>query len=743
MSIRGRVAVLAPLLLFFSLAVAPAVSAQEFRGRVNGVVTDNSQAVLPGVTVTAASPALIQPQVTTTGADGTYRFPALPAGLYTLTFELAGFQKVTRADIRVVINTTLTVDSQLAVAALNETVTVSGESPIVDSSTMTVGTNFTKELLTEIPNARDIWAAMAQAPGFQVTGYDVGGSHTGTQTGYMTYGVSQQNTTRIEGVNTSEGASANAGYFDFGSFEEFQLGGAGNMADQDVPGASLNITVKSGGNRLQGMWYSDFENDDTISDNVPDAFRTRFERDDNGFFTRAANGLQRGNPITKQYDLNFNLGGPLWKNRAWFFYSYRLNDQYKTVIGIPELARSKLSNAYTLKGTFQLSRNNQLIAYLNKREKLQDKRDLGPTTPLSASYYQSSRNYPWKFEWTSVLSSRLFLDVLAGNWYNFFPLRPQTEFGNFPVEQFVPGRQDLNTLNYFDGGANDGYQDQKRFKPQFHAFMSYHQTGWRGTHDVKVGFEARRDRRKLFNDQPFDIFYRDRNGAPSEVDLFNSPVEPINDVNVRSGYAQDNWKFSKRLTLNLGLRVDHYTDGWPDQSFAPNGLPQLAGTTDQRIVNFYQARTIDAQTVSKTTTFGPRAGFAYDLRGDGKSVVKAFYGRYYFNSADIIADQQNPVGLARLRYNFNDLNGNRLLDGPQELGNFITTVGGGGFVTVDPDLERPFGEEVSTHYEQEIREGLSGRASYVYKNLRNDWAEVDLARVNAQTVPVALTDRGP
>ena len=137
------------------------------------------------------------------------------------------------------------------------------------------------------------------------------------------------------------------------------------------------------------------------------------------------------------------MGGPIWKNRAWFFYSYRLNDQYKTIIGLPDLARSKLSNPYTVKGTFQLSRNNQLIGYVNKREKLQDKRDLGPTTPLSAAYYQSSRNYPWKFEWTSVLSSKLFLDVLAGNWYNFFPLRPQTEVGGFPVEQFVPGRLDL------------------------------------------------------------------------------------------------------------------------------------------------------------------------------------------------------------------------------------------------------------------------------------------------------------
>ena len=96
-----------------------------------------------------------------------------------------------------------------------------------------VGTNFTKELLTEIPNARDIWAAMAQAPGFQMTGFDVGGSHTGTQTGYITYGVSRSARPSVEGINTTEGMDANGGYFDFGSFEEFQLGGAGNMADHD------------------------------------------------------------------------------------------------------------------------------------------------------------------------------------------------------------------------------------------------------------------------------------------------------------------------------------------------------------------------------------------------------------------------------------------------------------------------------------------------------------------------------
>jgi hypothetical protein len=741
------------LVLSAALALLPSIASpangQEFRGRITGIVTDTGQGVLPGVTVTATSPALIQPQVTQTGEDGAYRFVGLPAGVYELRFELPGFQVVRRENIRVVINTALTVNTEMAVGALQEALTVTGGSPVVDTSRTVVGTNFTKELLTEIPNARDIWAAMAQAPGFHMTGYDVGGSHTGTQTGFITYGLSQQRTTRIEGINTTEGASANAGYFDFGSFEEFQLGAAGNMADQDVPGASLNITVKSGGDRFTGMWYSDWQGDrkpfgvQLIGDNVPDVFRVTGQRDDDGFF-RASTPLRRGNQIDRQYDLNGHIGGPIKKGRAWFFYSYRLNDQYKYILGFDDLAQSKLTNPYTVKATYQLSRGNQIIGYLNKREKLQALRELGANVPLSASWFQASRNYPMKLEWTSVLGSRAFLDVIAAQWYNFFPLRPQAEAGNFPAAQFVPGRMELTTGQFFDGGANNYYQDQKRFKPQFGATLSYYQDQWgRGTHDLKFGYEWKRDRRKLLNDQPFNIFYRDRNGNPSEVDLYNTTVEGINDVELHSLYAQDSWKFSPRLTINAGLRVDRYRDGWPDQSHTPEGIPALQGATDPVLVSFFAPRSIKARDVSQTTTIGPRIGFAYDPGGNGKSVIKGYYGRFYFNSADIIADNENPVGAAQLRYQFNDLNGNRILDGPQELGRLLTTVGGAGFVTVDPNLKRPYGEEISAHVERELREGLSGRVSYVYKNVRDDWAEVDLDRVNAYTIPVTRTDPGP
>jgi hypothetical protein len=722
------------------LMLALDVGAQDFRGRINGTVTDNTGAVLPGVTVITSSPALIQPQVQVTGNDGSYRFLALPPGVYDVTFELSGFQTTKREGIRVIINQTLTVDQQMQVAALQESVTVTGASPIVDTSTTTLATNFTKELLTEIPNARDVWAAMAQAPGLQMTSYDVGGSRTGNQTGYITYGFSGQNQTRLEGIDTTEGRDANAGYFDFGSFEEFQVGGAGSDASTFATGAVLSISVKSGGDRFTGNFYSDWLGDATVSDNVPDNLRTSRRTDDDGFYVRSA--LERGNPVDKQYDVNWDIGGPMWKQRAWFFVSWRLNDQYKYVLNSDLIERSKLSNKYTLKGTFQLTRNNQLIAFLNKREKLQDKRGLGPSTPLSAAQYQSSRNYPWKVEWTSILGSHAFLDVMAADWYNFFPLRPTRDFGLYDGP-WGPGRQDLNTNVLFDGGANSSYQDQKRYKAQFYTTMSYFKDGWGGSHDFRGGYDWKRDRRNLFNDQPFDIFYRDRGTTPSELELYNTPTSPINDVVYHSVWANDTWKMTDRLTLNMGLRFEGYRDGWPEQQFQPNGHPQLANWSDPRYRAFVQPVTVDERTVSESRTVVPRVGVAYDVTGDNRTVLKVYYGQTRFNSADLLADQENPVGRARLRYAFNDLNGNRLLDGPQELGRFITTVGGGGFVRVDRELIRPTGNQIGTDIEREIVAGLSGRVSYVYKNARNVWGELDVIRAPLYTVPFSFVDPGP
>jgi hypothetical protein len=732
------------LALLLVLGVGTVAGAQDFRGRINGTVTDNTGAVLPGVTVTATSPALIQPQVQVTGADGVFRFIALPPGVYTVDFELSGFQNVKREGVRVVINQTLTVDQQLQVATLQETVTVTGASPIVDTSTTQVGTNFTKELLTEIPNARDIWAAMAQAPGIQMSSYDVGGSRTGTQTGFLTYGFGDQNQTKLEGIDTTEGTGANAGYFDFGSFEEFQVGGAGSGADSFGGGTNMSITVKSGGDRFTGSWYSDWEGDATITDNVPDEFRTANQRDEDGFFVSTP--LTRGNPIDRQYDVNFNVGGPLWKQKAWFFYSYRLNDQYKYTLGSDVLARSKLTNNYTFKGTFQLNQNNQVIGFLNKRNKLQELRDFAPPlVPIEAARYQASRNYPWKWQWTSVLGSRAFLDVLAGNWYNFFPLRPTDEKGF--ADNVVPGRIDTGTNQRT--GYHDSYQDQKRFKPQVYVALSYFKDGWKGSHDFKFGYDWKREQIKFFRDQPGgNIHYRDLNSAVNELEIYNAPNEPINEVLYNAGHISDTWKVNDRLTLNLGVRLEQYVDRYPEQSFTPGGVAALNNwpeglnpTERNRYMALVAPVNVAAKEVANTFTVSPRAGFAFDLFGDNRTVLKGYYGRFYFNSADEVANRENPVGSQRLRYQFLDQNGNRLLDGPSELGVFRSAQGTAA-IEVDDNIKRPYSQEYSAHLEREIVAGLSGRVSYVYKQVRDEWVEIDPTRQAAMTIPFTYVDIG-
>lgn len=740
---------------FLAIALlSTGASAQELRGRITGVVTDDSGAVVPGVTVTASSPALIQPQSTTSGADGNYRFPALPSGLYALTFELQGFQSLKREGIRVTLNQTFTIDAKLKPANLSETMTITADTPTVDTKTTSIGTAFTKELLTDIPNARDVWAAMAQAPGFQMTAYDVGGSHTGTQTGYLTYGVGDQNKTMIEGINVTESTNANAGYFDFGSFEEFQLGGAGNLGEQSGPGALMNITVKSGGDKFGGQIYYDYEGTSTIGDNVPSAYKVAGGVGDGGFKaptitepgTGRLLGLQRGNPITKQYDFNVSVGGPIIKGKLWFFAGYRDNNQFKTILGLPgEEAQSQLKN-YTGKMTFQVNPKNQIIAFWNQRTKLQPLRDLSLTTPVESAYYQASKNRPMKLEWTSVLNDKAFLDIQVSHWLNAFPLYP-TKTKSSDTTGVGPGRIDLATNQL--SGSNNAYQDQFRYKPQVTGSLAYFVDNFGpGNHNFKVGFEWLRDRKEFLAFQPGNIWYRDArvtNGVitTQEVDIWNTPNNSINDAIQTSAYLNDTWSINSRVSLNLAVRYDRYGLGWPEQKATPERGADYG----------FSPVTTQAQTLITLASISPRAGLAWDLRGNGKTVFKAFFGRFAYNPSADVTDRENPVGAATRRYAFVpcaagqttgcDLNNNKLVDGPAELGRLISTAGGAGSVKVDRDIDHPYGLEVSTHIEHELFPSLSVRGSYVFKGTRNEWAEIDTVRAGALNVPFTFLDPGP
>ncbi len=260
----------------WALAVVVALAAPAFAqgggasstGSISGEIKDAQGGVLPGVTVTATSPAQIGALTAVTNEAGIYRFPAVPPGEYRLAFELPGFQNNVRDGIRITLGFNAQVNVSLNVAALQETVTVSGQSPVIDSTATRIQTNYDQQMLSSIPNARDMWSLLATTPSVTLNRIDVGGSTAGTQTTYFSYGYSGQNRPLIEGINTTEGTAAAGFYLDYGSFEEVFIGAAANSAEMPNPGVLTQFVGKSGGNRPSVSLYYDYENGDIQGRNL-------------------------------------------------------------------------------------------------------------------------------------------------------------------------------------------------------------------------------------------------------------------------------------------------------------------------------------------------------------------------------------------------------------------------------------------------------------------------------------------
>ena len=221
-----RVFLLLPVVAL-SIASLAAGQAGTTGGTIEGTVVDAQGLVMPGATVTLTGEAVMGEPVATTFEDGTYRFRALRPGSYNVRFELAGFQTLNREGIIVEGNRTVTVNVTLDVATVAETITVTGESPIVDVRNTALSTEFSTTELQDVPSATDVWAVLGQTPGVRMRGYDVGGSHKSQQSSYESFGVRNQNRVLSEGVDSTEGTGGTGFYYDFYSIEEFTASAAG------------------------------------------------------------------------------------------------------------------------------------------------------------------------------------------------------------------------------------------------------------------------------------------------------------------------------------------------------------------------------------------------------------------------------------------------------------------------------------------------------------------------------------
>ena len=259
---------LAPLLLLVAASPTFGQAVTSGTGAINGRVTDNSQAVIPGVTITITSPSQMGTRTTVTDNEGQYRFTAVPPGDYVVLFELAGFRAVRNEGIRVGVGFTATVNAELKVASLEESVTVTGQSPVVDTSATQVGNTFNAEQLSALPTSRDYFSLLAGSPAVQMNRIDVGGSTNGTQQGFTTYGTTGQVRASIEGINATENTGAFGNYPDVGGMEEVVINTAAHSAEASTPGVQSQFISKSGGNEYRGTFFGGYSPESWQSFNI-------------------------------------------------------------------------------------------------------------------------------------------------------------------------------------------------------------------------------------------------------------------------------------------------------------------------------------------------------------------------------------------------------------------------------------------------------------------------------------------
>jgi hypothetical protein len=729
---------LATLFLVFGIVVisagaALAQSVGATNGAINGKVTDASSGVMPGVTVTIASPSMQGTRTAVTNEEGTYRFPAIPPGEYKITYELAGFSTVVREGIRVGLGFTAAVNVELKIASLTESVTVSGQSPVVDVATTKTSTNFDSQQLAALPNARDFWAILAAAPAIQMQRIDVGGSAAGTQTGYSTYDTkSDQHRPMVEGIVNTEGTNAAGFYYDYGSVEEVSVTTGANAADMPWAGVMSQFIAKSGGNTYHGKVYADYENENIQSRNI-DAAQIALG-------VKGGGGLQATdlNRLHSYHDVNGDIGGFVKVDKLWWYSSLRDQDAQSLLPNFPvKPFETRLRNV-TGKVTYALSTNNKLVGFAQWGQKQQPNRLdtflVGPTVAIhnsaDSTWNQSYWAHTYKVGWDSVVNDKMFFEVHGGQFHYLWPNTRNSS---------APAYEDLST-NIVSGGNQDGwFRDITR--NQVLGSLNYFKEGWGGSHNFKFGGEFFNERYDDLRGQdgkgqvPNDVLMVLRNGAPSEVVLFQSPTTSLNGLWTTGLYASDTWRATSRLTFNLGVVFDRYRSYLPSQTGPPVGPFNTTQTSFPAVDNL----------ITWNVT-APRLGFTYDLSGNGKTVIKANYALYWWNpgttSIDSLVNPNSPDWYRR--YNWTDTNKDGVWQNGEQGASPTSSNGGVGSTQLDPNLQDQRTREAAFWLEREVAANFGVHAGFVWRRIDQLYQSDNLNRpVSAFNVPITVRDPGP
>ncbi len=706
------------------MLLAGIAHAQTQTGGIVGNVTDADSNPVPGASVNLSSPALIRGTMTTqSDRDGYYRFSNLAPGNYRIEFIMQGFRPVVREGISVRIGATISVNVTLEVNPVTEALVVSGESPVVDIKQTTVGTNFSEEMLEQVPNARDIWSLMEQTPAVITDKINVGGIESGLQSLFSARGGSwQQNQFNLDGINVTDPAAIGATdfYFDFDTFEEVQVTTGANSAEVTVPGVFINVVTKSGGNDFHGGAKFLYEDEALQSHNLNDELVDIF-----GLTPEVEDLFQR---IDYLSDASFQLGGPIKEDRIWFFGAYRDHRIHRGVPFYPVPEGTDIKYAL-LKGTFKVNENNTVTAMYGGNWYFKPDRGAvdfgGAFVEPESTWIEDDVSHIYQSTWNSVLSDNLLLDARVSFVHLTFPLI---------IKNDNQARQELTTYQFLDA-AYLGF-DQLRRRLQINGSLSYYVDNWLGgKHDLKFGYDFQHgfdDTTGTAND---DLFLLDLAGQPFLVFLWNTPYTTKDRIRDYAFFVQDSWKLGQ-ATIDLGFRANFATGKLPAQS-SPGG-------------NFSEARSFDeVSDIPDWKTIAPRLGFIYDLFDNGKTAIKANYARYYAQLGIGYPDYQNFAGLGGQLFAWADANGNGLLDPGELQGGPLSRFGGAfgpnesGVNFLDPDLKRPKTDEFTVGVDTELTRDMLLTVTFIYRKDSDLQEDINTGVPFSAYSPVTITDPGP
>jgi hypothetical protein len=638
---------LVPLALW--LLAAPAV-AQEASG-IAGVARDGSGAVLPGVTVEASSPVLIErARTVTTDGDGRYNIVDLTPGTYTVTFSLADFSTVKREGIELTSGFTATVNAELRVGALEETITVSGAAPIVDTQNVRKQTVATREVLDALPTStRHINTLVALTPGF--TGVnDVGGRYFAEPGAYH---GKRGTKVYFDGMGIENSAGNSSYQVNAAVVEEMVLQTSGISAEVNADGPVMNVVPKEGGNTFKIILNGNFSGPKMEGTNLTNQLRAR--------------GLQTGNKTVKIFDEAASVGGPIKRNRLWFFGAFRTWGMARQFAGVywnktqgellspagadlevvrltpwvdrPLDVHSGRWEWYdTLLGrlTWQATPKHKFNVLNDNQRACNCGSTASSTLQEVGGGYRFEPNRFLQGTYNSPLTSKLLLEAGVGasisQWNAFW--QPGVQARTVAITDVGLG------LSY---GATATYRGHPDYTNRYmlRAAMTY----VTGSHASKVGFQ----REHLVTDNFFiangNVQYTFRNGAPIGILQRTTPYLELDRTDDLGIFAQDQWKF-RRFTFNYGLRFDYVngyvpdqdTPGTPDPKFFDRfpGVPLFNTWVGER-----KFTSVDA--IPRWLDLNPRVGVAYDVFGNGRTAVKMALGRYVAKTNVDVAVLLNPI----------------------------------------------------------------------------------------------------